>query len=83
MGAFSRLLEPRRLPEVQLPPPSTLFPELLQHHESNPCPTPRRKLQIIEDRYIDDMKLLEHCKQRFGIGNYRLKVVRIIDGRWL
>ncbi|UPX17083.1 uncharacterized protein EKO05_0007459 [Ascochyta rabiei] len=29
--------------------------------------------QIIEDRYIDDEKLLEICKERFGWGNYKLK----------
>jgi hypothetical protein len=31
-------------------------------------------LQIIEDRYIDDCKLLKICRERFGQGNYRLKV---------
>lgn len=30
--------------------------------------------QIIENRYIDDEKLLEICKERFGTGNYKLKV---------
>ncbi|KAJ4316349.1 hypothetical protein N0V94_005487 [Neodidymelliopsis sp. IMI 364377] len=30
-------------------------------------------LQIIEDRYIDDCKLLNICRERFGQGNYRLK----------
>jgi hypothetical protein len=30
--------------------------------------------QIIEDRYIDDEKLLQICKERFGLGNYGLKV---------
>ncbi|KAJ4394949.1 hypothetical protein N0V91_011164 [Didymella pomorum] len=29
--------------------------------------------QIIENRYIDDDKLLEICKERFGTGNYKLK----------
>ncbi|KAF2625279.1 hypothetical protein BU25DRAFT_460399 [Macroventuria anomochaeta] len=29
--------------------------------------------QVIENRYIDDDKLVEICKERFGAGNYRLK----------
>ncbi|KAF3034084.1 hypothetical protein E8E12_005624 [Didymella heteroderae] len=29
--------------------------------------------QIIEDRYIDDKKLLQVCRERFGIGGYKLK----------
>lgn len=33
-----------------------------------------RSPQIIEDRYIDDDKLLEICEERFGLGNYQLKV---------
>ena len=33
--------------------------------------------QIIEDRYIDDKKLLQVCRERFGIGGYKLKVRRI------
>ena len=35
-----------------------------------PCRSP----QIIEDRYIDDDKLLEICKEKFGLGNYHLMV---------
>jgi hypothetical protein len=77
MSSFSKLLEPRRSPTVQLPPPSALFPELSQQYDSKPCLAPGRELQVIEDRYIDDVKLLEYCKQRFGIGNYRLRVARI------
>lgn len=30
--------------------------------------------QIIEDRYIDDDKLLELCSKRFPSGSYRLSV---------
>jgi hypothetical protein len=33
-----------------------------------------KQTQVIEDRYIDEDKLLEVCEQRFGIDNYRLKV---------
>ncbi|KAF2692087.1 hypothetical protein K458DRAFT_411760 [Lentithecium fluviatile CBS 122367] len=33
----------------------------------------RRELQIIEDRYIDDRKLVKICLQRFGPGNYSLE----------
>ena len=33
-----------------------------------------RSPQIIEDRYIDDDKLLQICRERFGVGNYHLKV---------
>ncbi|KAF2797931.1 hypothetical protein K505DRAFT_357980 [Melanomma pulvis-pyrius CBS 109.77] len=29
--------------------------------------------QIIEDRYINEDKLLELCKDKFGLGNYRLR----------
>lgn len=32
------------------------------------------KVQIIEDRYIDEDKLLEICKQRFAPGTYKLRV---------
>ncbi|ORY12264.1 hypothetical protein BCR34DRAFT_600818 [Clohesyomyces aquaticus] len=28
---------------------------------------------IIEDRYIDEEKLLDLCRARFGAGNYRLR----------
>jgi hypothetical protein len=34
--------------------------------------------QMIEDRYIDDRKLLQVCRERFGVGGYKLKVCRII-----
>lgn len=30
--------------------------------------------QVIEDRYIDDEKLWEICKEKFGPDNYKLKV---------
>ena len=42
-----------------------------------PTATPQQpSLQIIENRYIDDEKLLEICKMKFGAGNYKLKVMR-------
>ncbi|KAF2623991.1 hypothetical protein BU25DRAFT_461491 [Macroventuria anomochaeta] len=38
-----------------------------------PAPAPRSPSpQIIEDRYIDDDKLLELCSKRFPLGSYRL-----------
>ena len=76
MGFFSKGHGIHRIPIVQPPPSYEIFPELLQNTEADACPSIPREVQIIEDRYIDDGKLLEYCKQRFGIGNYRLKVDR-------
>lgn len=39
-----------------------------------PTTAPHCSPQIIENRYIDDDKLLEICKERFGKGNYKLRV---------
>lgn len=37
--------------------------------------------QIIENRYIDDDKLLGICKERFGTGNYKLRVSSLHGAR--
>jgi hypothetical protein len=44
-----------------------------------PAQCPSKVSQIIEDRYIDEDKLLDICKQRFGLGNYRLRVRVILS----
>jgi hypothetical protein len=42
-------------------------------------PPPRSSsLQVIEDRYIDEDKLLNICKQKFGAGNYHLRVSELL-----
>jgi hypothetical protein len=37
-------------------------------------PKMEKVFQIIEDRYIDEDKLLELCSHKFGTGNYKLRV---------
>jgi hypothetical protein len=37
-------------------------------------PKMEKFFQIIEDRYIDEDKLLELCSHKFGPGNYKLRV---------
>jgi hypothetical protein len=49
---------------------------------AHPMPFPKfsaaapayRSPQMIEDRYIDDKKLLQVCREKFGVGGYKLKV---------
>lgn len=67
--------------QPQLPPP--------EYTPQAPSPSPPQdglltpppnELQIIENRYIDHEKLLKICEQRFGLGNYRLKVCNVDPG---
>jgi hypothetical protein len=56
------------------------LPQLSSAH-----PPPRSSsLQVIEDRYIDEDKLLNICKQKFGAGNYHLRVSKLLGFlQWL
>jgi hypothetical protein len=71
MPKLPTLRQATRLEQV---PSFTGIPELAQRPGFQAPSTVRQAEQIIEDRYIDEMKLLEFCKQRFGLGNYRLRV---------
>jgi hypothetical protein len=50
------------------------LPQLPSAHPPPPASSP----QVIEDRYIDENKLLDICKQKFGAGNYRLRVSKLL-----
>lgn len=39
-----------------------------------PIPKMEKISQIIENRYIDEDKLLDVCMHKFGLGNYKLRV---------
>jgi hypothetical protein len=55
---------------------ATMMP-LPQLPSAHPPPS-SSSLQVIEDRYIDEDKLLNICKQKFGAGNYQLRVSELL-----
>jgi hypothetical protein len=62
--------------------PATMMP-LPQLPSAHPPPS-SSSLQVIEDRYIDEDKLLNICKQKFGAGNYHLRVSKLLGFmQWL
>jgi hypothetical protein len=71
MGASGRLKNQIARPFQQNSPHAPAMKPPAQH--------PSKVSQIIEDRYIDEDKLLDICKQRFGLGNYRLRVRVILS----
>ncbi|KAF2635942.1 hypothetical protein P280DRAFT_473566 [Massarina eburnea CBS 473.64] len=69
LPTIRKLFKPSQLSPPMTPPPAYTA----SAQQSQLLPATPKELQIIENRYIDHDKLLEFCKERFGLGNYQLR----------
>ncbi|KAF1960377.1 hypothetical protein CC80DRAFT_292757 [Byssothecium circinans] len=70
---LSRSRKPSQLSQLPPPPKYTPTADPILQPQPQLLPTPESPVQIIDNRYIDHDKLIEYCKQRFGLGKYELR----------